>query len=239
MSSRSTPWQDALRVSSEYVTTCEYDEKVDLCEGVSAVFTDAGHLLGSASITLDAAQKTACTRRSSSPAISATWTSPLSATRSFFNRADYVVMESHLRRPQPHRGVELHRRAGADHRRDARQGRQRGHPVLRRGPHPGAAVLYPRDQGSRAWSSPTPNFPVYIDSPLAKAATTIFCGDLHGYLDEEALELVKDGTHMFTFPNLHLTETVRGVQDAERWTRPPRSSFPPPVCATPAASATI
>ena len=53
----------------------------------------------------------------------------------------------------------------------------------------------------------TPNFPVYIDSPLAKAATTVFCGDLHGYLDEQALELVKDGTHMFTFPNLNLVES--------------------------------
>ena len=53
-----------------------------------------------------------------------------------------------------------------------------------------------------------PDFPVYIDSPLAKAATTVFCGDLHGYLDEAALELVKDGTHMFSFPNLHLVETT-------------------------------
>lgn len=44
--------QDALDVF-KYVTTCEYKEKVDLCEGVSAVFTDAGHLLGSASITLE------------------------------------------------------------------------------------------------------------------------------------------------------------------------------------------
>ena len=33
--------QDALDVF-KYVTTCEYKEKVDLCEGVSAVFTDAG-----------------------------------------------------------------------------------------------------------------------------------------------------------------------------------------------------
>ncbi len=48
---------------------------------------------------------------------------------------------------------------------------------------------------------------MYIDSPLAKAATTVFCGDLHGYLDEQALELVKDGTHMFTFPNLNLVES--------------------------------
>ena len=53
-----------------------------------------------------------------------------------------------------------------------------------------------------------PNFNVYVDSPLSKAATTIFCGDLRGYLDEDALALVKDGTHMFSFPGLHLTETV-------------------------------
>ena len=52
-----------------------------------------------------------------------------------------------------------------------------------------------------------PDFPVYIDSPLAKKTTTIFVGDLRGYLDEEALELVKDGTHMFNFTNLRMTET--------------------------------
>ena len=52
-----------------------------------------------------------------------------------------------------------------------------------------------------------PDFPVYIDSPLAKKATTIFTGDLRGYLDEEALELVQDGTHMFSFSNLRMTET--------------------------------
>ena len=48
-------------------------------------------------------------------------------------------------------------------------------------------------------------FPVYIDSPLASKATTIFCGDLRGYLDEEALALVKNGVDMFSFPGLRLT----------------------------------
>lgn len=52
-----------------------------------------------------------------------------------------------------------------------------------------------------------PDFPVYIDSPLAKKATTIFTGNLRGYLDEDALALVQDGTHMFTFTNLRMTET--------------------------------
>ena len=32
-------------------------------------------------------------------------------------------------------------------------------------------------------------------------------GDLRGYLDEAALELVRDGTHMFNFTNLRMTET--------------------------------
>ena len=43
-----------------------------------------------------------------------------------------------------------------------------------------------------------------VDCPLANEATTIFSGDLRGYLDEDALELVKDGErHTFTFPGLH------------------------------------
>ena len=53
-----------------------------------------------------------------------------------------------------------------------------------------------------------PDFPVYIDSPLARRATTIFTGDLDGYLDADALALVQDGTHMFSFTNLRMTETV-------------------------------
>ena len=44
--------EDAMNVF-KLVTTCEYGQTVELCEGVSAVFTDAGHLLGSASITLE------------------------------------------------------------------------------------------------------------------------------------------------------------------------------------------
>ena len=41
--------EDAARVR-EFVDTCEYNETVPLCEGVTACFVDAGHLLGSASI---------------------------------------------------------------------------------------------------------------------------------------------------------------------------------------------
>ena len=51
-----------------------------------------------------------------------------------------------------------------------------------------------------------PHFPVYVDSPLAGEATKIFSGDLHGYLDEEAIEALKGGA-LFRFPGLNITET--------------------------------
>ena len=44
--------EDAMNVF-KFLTVCEYGQSVELCEGVTAVFTDAGHLLGSASITLE------------------------------------------------------------------------------------------------------------------------------------------------------------------------------------------
>ena len=141
-SSRSTPPRTRW-TSSSYVTDLRvYSQSVDLCEGVSAVFTDAGHLLGSASITLELhggrrAQDDRLLRRyrQRRPAHH-----PRPAA---FEEGGLCGDGVHLRRPQPHRGVELHRRAGGDHRRDARQGRQRRHPVVRRGPHAGAFVLHP------------------------------------------------------------------------------------------------
>jgi metallo-beta-lactamase family protein len=53
-----------------------------------------------------------------------------------------------------------------------------------------------------------PDFPVYVDSPLAEEATRIFSGDLTGYLDEEAIALVKTGIGMLSFPGLNLCKTT-------------------------------
>ena len=52
-----------------------------------------------------------------------------------------------------------------------------------------------------------PDFTVCVDSPLANEATKIFSGDLRGYLDDDALEVVKDGERLFTFPGLTMTES--------------------------------
>ena len=196
--------QDALDVF-KYVTTCEYKEKVDLCEGVSAVFTDAGHLLGSASITLELEENGVHKTIVFSGDIGNV-DQPIIRDPQLLKKADYVVMESTYG-DRNHTEVWSYTDELAQII-DETLGKG-GNVVI-----PSFAVgrtqellYFIREIKDQKLVKSTPNFPVYIDSPLAKAATTVFCGDLHGYLDEAALELVKDGTHMFSFPNLNLVES--------------------------------
>ena len=196
--------QDALDVF-KYVTTCEYKEKVDLCEGVSAVFTDAGHLLGSASITLELEENGVHKTIVFSGDIGNV-DQPIIRDPQLLKKADYVVMESTYG-DRNHTEVWSYTDELAEII-DETLGKG-GNVVI-----PSFAVgrtqellYFIREIKDQKLVKSTPNFPVYIDSPLVKAATTVFCGDLHGYLDEQALELVKDGTHMFTFPNLNLVES--------------------------------
>ena len=61
--------------------TCEYGQTVEITDGVTAEFIDAGHLLGSASIRLTC-REGGETRTIVFSGTSATWISPLSATLS-------------------------------------------------------------------------------------------------------------------------------------------------------------
>ena len=47
-----------------------------------------------------------------------------------------------------------------------------------------------------------------MDSPLAAEATRIYSGDLRGYLDEEAIEVLQGGDDLFTFPGLTLVQST-------------------------------
>ena len=52
-----------------------------------------------------------------------------------------------------------------------------------------------------------PDFPVYVDSPLAVEATGIFHKNIYSCFDEEAMELVRQGINPIQFPGLHLAIT--------------------------------
>ena len=197
--------EDAQRVR-EFLTTCEYGEKVDLCEGVSMECIDAGHLLGSASMKLTLTENGE-TRTIVFSGDIGNVDQPIIRDPQFFHEADFVVMESTYGN-RNHTEVWSYTDELAQII-DETLGKG-GNVVI-----PSFAVgrtqellYFIRQIKDENLVKSVPNFDVYVDSPLSKAATTIFCGDLRGYLDEDAVALVKDGTHMFNFPGLHLTETV-------------------------------
>ena len=197
--------EDAMK-TMDYVRTCEYGQTIDVCQGVKATFTDAGHLLGSASITLDLEEGEVKKTVVFSGDIG-NINQPIIRDPILLKRADYVVMESTY-------GDRNHQEVWSYTSELAK--------VIDRTLGRGGNVVIPAFAVGRTQEilyflrrikqehlvKSVADFPVYIDSPLASKATTIFCGDLHGYLDEEALALVKDDTAMFSFPGLRLTESV-------------------------------
>mgnify|MGYP002231046730 CR=1 FL=1 len=154
------------------MTTCEYKEKVDLCEGVSAVFTDAGHLLGSASITLELEENGVHKTIVFSGDIGNV-DQPIIRDPQLLKKADYVVMESTYG-DRNHTEVWSYTDELAEII-DETLGKG-GNVVI-----PSFAVgrtqellYFIREIKDQKLVKSTPNFPVYIDSPLAKAATTVF-----------------------------------------------------------------
>ena len=196
---------DALRVR-EFIQTCEYGQDIPVVEGVTAQFIDAGHLLGSASIKLTCHEGDE-TRTVVFSGDIGNVDQPIIRDPQFFDSADYVLTESTYG-DRNHTEVWSYTGQLAEII-DETLGKG-GNVVI-----PSFAVgrtqellYFIREIKDKNLVTSVKDFPVYVDSPLAKKATTIFCGDLRGYLDEDALALVQDGTHMFNFPGLHLTETV-------------------------------
>ena len=195
---------DAEKVS-QFMNTCEYGQLVHLCEGVEVEFVDAGHLLGSSCISVDLTEGDVKKNIIFSGDLG-NINQPVIRDPVHFRGADYVVMESTYG-DRNHTGTwsyknELARLI------DGTMSR-RGNVVI-----PSFAVgrtqellYFIREIKEEGLVKSFPDFPVYIDSPLAKKATTVFSGNLHGYLDYDALQLVKAGTQMFDFPGLKMTET--------------------------------
>ena len=196
--------EDAMQVKT-YMTTCEYGEVIRLCEGVTVEFVDAGHLLGSGCIALNLTEAGVQKRIVFSGDLGNV-DQPIIRDPVPIQGADYVVMESTY-------GGRNHEEVWSytdDLAQIIDETMAKGGNVV----IPSFAVgrtqellYFIREIKDAQMVKSVPDFPVYIDSPLAERATKIFTGDLRGYLDEEAMELVKDSTHMFSFDNLRMTET--------------------------------
>lgn len=122
--------------------TCEYGQQIHICDGVDAVFIDAGHLLGSASIRLTLTEGGE-TRTIVFSGDIGNVDQPIIRNPQFFTGADYVVMESTYG-DRNHTEVWSYTDELAQII-DETLGRGGNvvNPRLRRGPHPELLILYP------------------------------------------------------------------------------------------------
>ena len=188
----------------ELVETCEYGELVDLFEGVRLRFTDAGHLLGSACAELWLTEE-GVTRKIVFSGDLGNVDQPVIRDPQTIDEADYVVMESTYG-DRLHEPPESYTEALAQIIDETFE--QGGNVII-----PSFAVgrtqellYFMREMKEEGMVKSHPDFRVCVDSPLANEATRIYSGNLHGYLDEEAIEALKGGA-LFQFPGLTLTET--------------------------------
>ena len=188
----------------ELVETCEYGELVDLFEGVRLRFTDAGHLLGSACAELWLTEE-GVTRKIVFSGDLGNVDQPIIRDPQYIDEADYVVMESTYG-DRLHEPPESYTEALAQIIDETFE--QGGNVII-----PSFAVgrtqellYFMREMKEEGMVKSHPDFRVCVDSPLANEATRIYSGNLHGYLDEEAIEALKGGA-LFQFPGLTLTET--------------------------------
>ena len=186
------------------VETYEYGEMVDLFEGVRLRFTDAGHLLGSACAELWLTEE-GVTRKIVFSGDLGNVDQPIIRDPQYIDEADYVVMESTYG-DRLHEPPESYTEALAQIIDETFE--KGGNVVI-----PSFAVgrtqellYFMREMKEEGMVKAHPDFRVCVDSPLANEATRIYSGNLHGYLDEDAIEALKGGA-LFQFPGLTLTET--------------------------------
>ena len=201
--------EDAEKVMQQFVP-CPYDEWQILFDGpqgkIEMRFTDVGHLLGSASISLRV------TEPGKKPEIIVfsgdigNTHQPLIKDPANPGHADYLIMEStygdRSHGPKPDYLGELTE-------------------VLQSTFDKGGNVVIPsfavgrtqellyfiRQIKAEGRVKGHGEFPVYVDSPLASKSTTIFRENFSECYDEEALALVQAGQNPLQFPGLHISET--------------------------------
>lgn len=196
--------EDAMGVLKNFVP-CPYEKTVTPAEGIRVRFVDAGHLLGSASIEVIINEDGKEKKIVFSGDIG-NLNQPLIKDPVYLHDADYVVMEStygdrsHGDRPDY---VELLSE------------------VIQRTFDRGGSVVIPSFAVGRTQEMlyfirqikeegrvhGHDNFKVYVDSPLANEATTIFNEHIYDCFDEEAMALVNKGINPLMFPGLKTSIT--------------------------------
>jgi len=186
---------------------CEYNQVVEITQGVRARFTDIGHLLGSSAVEVWLSEDGKEKKIVFSGDVGNT-NQPIIRDPAGIAETDYLVIESTY-------GDRLHAEERTDHVAILAANIQRafdrgGNVVI-----PAFAVgrtqemlYFIREIKERGLVKGHPDFPVYVDSPLANEATGIFQNcDINNF-DEAASDLLRRGINPLAFPGLRKAVSV-------------------------------
>lgn len=184
---------------------CRYGDTITLIDGLKIRFTDVGHLLGSASIEVWAEEE-GIERKIVFSGDVGNKNKPLIKNPTYIEEADYVVMENTY-------GDRSHDRTH-EHIGELANILQE---TLDRGGNlviPAFAVgrtqeilYFMRKIKEEHMLTGHDNFEVYVDSPMAVEATSVFTKNIMECFDEEAMELVNQGINPISFNGLKLSIT--------------------------------
>ena len=180
-----------------------YNEKITICEGIEARFTDVGHLLGSASIEIWLTED-GVTKKIVFSGDIGNLNQPILRDPQYIKEADYVVMEStygdrsHGEKPDYISSLTKILQRTFD---------RGGNVVI-----PSFAVgrtqemlYFIREIKQKGLIKGHDNFSVYVDSPLAIEATNIFHENGSECYDDDTLAVIKQGVNPISFEGLKVS----------------------------------
>ncbi len=198
--------QDVEGVLPRFVP-CDYEREMEIAPGVSVRFTDAGHLLGSSSITV-AVTEAGVTKRVAFSGDVGNVNKPILRDPQYPQTADYAVVESTY-------GDRLHESETPDYVGELAA-------VIRRTFDRGGNVVIPSFAVGRTQEllyfirqikeqnlvPRHPDFAVVVDSPMAVEATRLFSEDAAECYDAATLEVLRSGRNPLQFPGLSVSVTT-------------------------------
>ncbi|MCC6147224.1 MAG: MBL fold metallo-hydrolase [Anaerolineaceae bacterium] len=193
---------DAERVN-DLLRPFHYDEVFEPVPGVKVRLRDAGHILGSAGVELDIEEKGRETRLWFSGDIGRL-NLPLLRDPVLPENVDYMIMECTYG-DKPHRDPE---NAFLEFRAVVKKTVQRGGKVIIPAFAVGRTQELVFDLNRMMSNGDIPKVPVYVDSPLAVAASQIF-RQFPDYFDEITNEFIREEKHpALQFDQLHYIQSV-------------------------------
>jgi metallo-beta-lactamase family protein len=192
--------RDAARVA-ELTVGVPYQKPFDVVPGVKATFVDAGHILGSASVVLECTEG-GTTRRLVFSGDVGRWGLPIIRDPQPPDGADVVILESTYGN-RDHESVEGAREHLA---RVVRETAARGGRIMIPAFAVGRTQEIVYDLHALRLAGKIPALPIFIDSPLAIDATTVFAE--HPEVFDQSENLVATVDNLFDFERVQYTRKV-------------------------------